>query len=45
MWVPDPDAVWVSAQLLQDYRSGEKHLLLQLSNGNVRCSTVLRSID
>uniref|UniRef100_A0AAX7VQ24 Methyl-CpG binding domain protein 3b n=1 Tax=Astatotilapia calliptera TaxID=8154 RepID=A0AAX7VQ24_ASTCA len=36
VWVPDPDAVWVSAQLLQDYRSGEKHLLLQLSNGNVR---------
>uniref|UniRef100_A0A3B4GL39 Methyl-CpG binding domain protein 3b n=1 Tax=Pundamilia nyererei TaxID=303518 RepID=A0A3B4GL39_9CICH len=35
VWVPDPDAVWVSAQLLQDYRSGEKHLLLQLSNGNV----------
>uniref|UniRef100_A0A3P8R066 Methyl-CpG binding domain protein 3b n=1 Tax=Astatotilapia calliptera TaxID=8154 RepID=A0A3P8R066_ASTCA len=34
VWVPDPDAVWVSAQLLQDYRSGEKHLLLQLSNGN-----------
>uniref|UniRef100_A0A669E6T8 Methyl-CpG binding domain protein 3b n=1 Tax=Oreochromis niloticus TaxID=8128 RepID=A0A669E6T8_ORENI len=29
-------AVWVSAQLLQDYRPGEKHLLLQLSNGNVR---------
>uniref|UniRef100_A0A669CTF1 Methyl-CpG binding domain protein 3b n=1 Tax=Oreochromis niloticus TaxID=8128 RepID=A0A669CTF1_ORENI len=37
VWVPDPDAVWVSAQLLQDYRPGEKHLLLQLSNGNVRC--------
>uniref|UniRef100_A0A669E6F0 Methyl-CpG binding domain protein 3b n=1 Tax=Oreochromis niloticus TaxID=8128 RepID=A0A669E6F0_ORENI len=36
VWVPDPDAVWVSAQLLQDYRPGEKHLLLQLSNGNVR---------
>ncbi|KAL4000069.1 hemoglobin subunit alpha [Sarotherodon galilaeus] len=34
VWVPDPDAVWVSAQLLQDYRPGEKHLLLQLSNGN-----------
>ncbi|XP_030583367.1 unconventional myosin-Vb [Archocentrus centrarchus] len=34
VWVPDPDAVWISAQLLQDYRPGEKHLLLQLSNGN-----------
>ncbi|XP_069551046.1 unconventional myosin-Va [Brachyistius frenatus] len=34
VWVPDPDAVWVSAQLLQDYRPGEKQLLLQLSDGN-----------
>ncbi|XP_047198990.1 unconventional myosin-Vb [Hippoglossus stenolepis] len=33
VWIPDPDAVWVSAQLLQDYAPGEKHLLLQLSNG------------
>lgn len=36
MWVPDPDAVWVSALLLQDYSPGEKHLLLQLSDGKVR---------
>uniref|UniRef100_A0A3B5AKC1 Myosin motor domain-containing protein n=1 Tax=Stegastes partitus TaxID=144197 RepID=A0A3B5AKC1_9TELE len=34
VWVPDPDEVWVSAQLLHDYRPGEKQLLLQLSNGN-----------
>ncbi|XP_071343628.1 unconventional myosin-Va [Trachinotus anak] len=34
VWVPDPDAVWVSAQLLQDYNPGEKQLLLQLSDGN-----------
>uniref|UniRef100_A0AAQ5YNX9 Methyl-CpG binding domain protein 3b n=1 Tax=Amphiprion ocellaris TaxID=80972 RepID=A0AAQ5YNX9_AMPOC len=34
VWVPDPDEVWVSAQLLQDYKPGEKQLLLQLSNGN-----------
>uniref|UniRef100_A0A7N8X9B5 Methyl-CpG binding domain protein 3b n=1 Tax=Mastacembelus armatus TaxID=205130 RepID=A0A7N8X9B5_9TELE len=33
VWIPDPDAVWVSAQLLQDYSHGEKHLLLQLSDG------------
>uniref|UniRef100_A0A7N5ZWS1 Methyl-CpG binding domain protein 3b n=1 Tax=Anabas testudineus TaxID=64144 RepID=A0A7N5ZWS1_ANATE len=36
VWIPDPDAVWVSAQLLQDYSPGENHLLLQLSNGKVR---------
>uniref|UniRef100_A0A4W6CEQ9 Methyl-CpG binding domain protein 3b n=1 Tax=Lates calcarifer TaxID=8187 RepID=A0A4W6CEQ9_LATCA len=35
VWIPDPGAVWVSAQLLQDYSPGEKHLLLQLPNGEV----------
>ncbi|XP_019752544.1 unconventional myosin-Va isoform X1 [Hippocampus comes] len=33
VWTPDPDAVWVSAQLLQDYTPGDKHVLLQLSGG------------
>uniref|UniRef100_UPI003AB09A97 unconventional myosin-Va n=1 Tax=Centroberyx gerrardi TaxID=166262 RepID=UPI003AB09A97 len=33
VWIPHPDAVWVSAQLLQDYNPGEKHVLLQLSDG------------
>ncbi|XP_017262666.1 unconventional myosin-Vb [Kryptolebias marmoratus] len=33
VWVPDPDSVWVSAQLLQDFRPGEKQLLLQLPDG------------
>ncbi|XP_029285478.1 unconventional myosin-Vb [Cottoperca gobio] len=33
VWIPDPEAVWVSALLLQDYSPGEKNLLLQLSNG------------
>lgn len=36
MWIPDPDAVWVSAVLLQAYSPGEKHLSLQLSDGKVR---------
>lgn len=36
MWIPDPDAVWASALLLRDYSPGEKHLLLQLSDGKVR---------
>ncbi|XP_029938954.1 unconventional myosin-Va [Salarias fasciatus] len=34
VWIPDPDAVWVSAQLLNDYKPGEKQLSLQLPNGN-----------
>ena len=35
VWVPDPDAVWVSAVLLQDYSPGQKQLLLQLAEGKV----------
>ncbi|KAJ7993038.1 hypothetical protein DPEC_G00268290 [Dallia pectoralis] len=33
VWVPDPDDVWVSAELLRDYSPGDKHVLLQISNG------------
>lgn len=33
VWISDPDAVWVSAVLLQAYSPGEKHLSLQLSDG------------
>ncbi|KAM9385365.1 unconventional myosin-Va [Pholidichthys leucotaenia] len=40
VWVPDPDAVWVSAQLLQDYKPGDKQLLIQLSDGNDVCYPV-----
>ncbi|KAK5870082.1 hypothetical protein PBY51_024743 [Eleginops maclovinus] len=33
VWIPDPDAVWVSALLLKDYSPGDNNLLLQLSDG------------
>ncbi|MFT7798757.1 unconventional myosin-Vb-like [Arapaima gigas] len=33
VWVPDPDAVWVSAQLLQDFKPGDRYILLKLSDG------------
>lgn len=36
MWIPDPDAVWVSAVLLQAYTPAEKRLRLQLSDGKVQ---------
>lgn len=36
VWVPDPEAVWVSAQLLQDYRPGDQHIRIQLTDGRVR---------
>lgn len=35
VWVPDPDVVWVSAVILQDYSPGGRHLRLQLSDGKV----------
>uniref|UniRef100_A0A8C5N7R1 Unconventional myosin-Vb-like n=1 Tax=Gouania willdenowi TaxID=441366 RepID=A0A8C5N7R1_GOUWI len=36
VWIPDSDAVWVSAQIIQDYKPGHKELLLQLCDRNVR---------
>ncbi|KAL6468703.1 hypothetical protein MHYP_G00222270 [Metynnis hypsauchen] len=33
VWVPDPEEVWVCAQLQQDYRPGDQQLLLLLSDG------------
>ncbi|KAK7889650.1 hypothetical protein WMY93_025210 [Mugilogobius chulae] len=33
VWVPDEEAVWVSAQLLRDYNPEESRLYLQLCNG------------
>ncbi|XP_023699451.2 unconventional myosin-Vb isoform X1 [Paramormyrops kingsleyae] len=33
VWLPDPDAVWISGQLLQDLQLEAGHLLLQLSDG------------
>ncbi|XP_034035082.1 unconventional myosin-Vb [Thalassophryne amazonica] len=33
VWIPDPDAVWVSAKLCQDYSPAKSQLRLQLSDG------------
>ncbi|CAL8308765.1 unnamed protein product [Lota lota] len=33
VWIPDPDSVWVSAQILETYRAEDKHLLLLLNDG------------
>ncbi|XP_051979508.1 unconventional myosin-Vb [Xyrauchen texanus] len=33
VWVQDPEAVWVSAQLLQDYHSGDQQILIRLTDG------------
>ncbi|XP_068581992.1 unconventional myosin-Va [Cebidichthys violaceus] len=45
VWIPDPDAVWVSGLLLRDYRPGEKHLLLQLSDGKEAQYPVVSTSD
>ncbi|XP_036441901.1 unconventional myosin-Vb isoform X2 [Colossoma macropomum] len=36
VWVPDPEEVWVCAQLQQNYRPGDQQLLLLLSDGRVQ---------
>ncbi|XP_056614030.1 unconventional myosin-Vb isoform X2 [Triplophysa dalaica] len=33
VWVPDPEAVWVSAQLLREYRPGDQQILIQHADG------------
>ncbi|KAH0518932.1 Unconventional myosin-Va [Microtus ochrogaster] len=33
VWIPDPEEVWKSAELLKDYKPGDKVLLLQLEEG------------
>uniref|UniRef100_A0A8C8J9D9 Methyl-CpG binding domain protein 3b n=1 Tax=Oncorhynchus tshawytscha TaxID=74940 RepID=A0A8C8J9D9_ONCTS len=36
VWVPDPEAVWVSAKLLKDYNLGDENVVLQISDGRVQ---------
>ncbi|PNI74809.1 MYO5A isoform 8 [Pan troglodytes] len=33
VWIPDPEEVWKSAELLKDYKPGDKVLLLHLEEG------------
>uniref|UniRef100_A0A4X1T9R6 Unconventional myosin-Va n=1 Tax=Sus scrofa TaxID=9823 RepID=A0A4X1T9R6_PIG len=33
VWIPDPEEVWKSAELLKDYKPGDKVLLLHLEDG------------
>ncbi|PNI74806.1 MYO5A isoform 5 [Pan troglodytes] len=35
VWIPDPEEVWKSAELLKDYKPGDKVLLLHLEEGKV----------
>ncbi|XP_033621220.1 unconventional myosin-Vc [Fukomys damarensis] len=33
VWIPDPEEVWQSAEIVQDYRAGDKVLCLRLEDG------------
>ncbi|NWI49977.1 MYO5A protein, partial [Oreocharis arfaki] len=33
VWIPDPEEVWKSAELLKDYKPGDKVLQLRLEEG------------
>uniref|UniRef100_A0A8B9VUJ2 Unconventional myosin-Va n=1 Tax=Anas zonorhyncha TaxID=75864 RepID=A0A8B9VUJ2_9AVES len=35
VWIPDPEEVWKSAELLKDYKPGDKVLQLRLEEGKV----------
>uniref|UniRef100_A0AAV2L0J9 Unconventional myosin-Vb-like n=1 Tax=Knipowitschia caucasica TaxID=637954 RepID=A0AAV2L0J9_KNICA len=45
VWVPDEDAVWASAQLLQDFNPEERFLHLQLNNGTVEMDFPVPSLS
>ncbi|XP_077389347.1 unconventional myosin-Va isoform X1 [Festucalex cinctus] len=45
VWIPDPDAVWLSAHLVQDYTPDDKHVLLQLSGGKETLYSVASPSD
>jgi len=36
VWIPDPEHVWKSAEILTDFNPGETELELQLEDGTVR---------
>lgn len=35
VWIPDPDEVWQSAEILKEYKPGDDVLELLLENGTV----------
>lgn len=43
VWIPDPEEVWQSAEILKDYKPGDDVLELRLENGTV--SSLKRSFQ
>lgn len=35
VWIPDPDEVWRSAEIIKDYKEGDKSLHLKLEDETV----------
>ena len=44
VWIPDPEEVWKSAELLKDYKPGDKVLQLRLEEGKVGLHIVCKLI-
>lgn len=42
VWIPDAEEVWKSAELLKDYKPGDKVLQLRLEEGKVGLRAVPR---
>uniref|UniRef100_A0A803Y930 Myosin motor domain-containing protein n=1 Tax=Meleagris gallopavo TaxID=9103 RepID=A0A803Y930_MELGA len=45
VWIPDPEEVWKSAELLKDYKPGDKVLQLRLEEGKTKELPPLRNPD
>lgn len=43
VWIPDPDEVWKSAEIIKDYKEGDKSLQLKLEDETVSFWTLLFS--
>ncbi|NXC72487.1 MYO5B protein, partial [Anhinga anhinga] len=35
VWIPDPNEVWRSAEIIQDYKEGDESLHLKLEDGTI----------
>ncbi|NWX84855.1 MYO5B protein, partial [Nothoprocta ornata] len=35
VWIPDPDEVWKSAEIIKDYKEGDKSLRLKLEDETI----------
>ncbi|NXA74098.1 MYO5B protein, partial [Thryothorus ludovicianus] len=41
VWIPDPDEVWRSAEIIKDYKEGDKSLQLKLEDETLHVLVLL----